>query len=134
MPEPTTGAVIGAGSGAFAVGTITITGSFLGLQYDLLLAGLAGGLVALSCMPQVSRPRMLVMLITSALMGGYGGPMLAAWAVQSDMFSWSSKIPDATRIFSAFAVGVCSQTVVPLALEQLRSRFGGGKPNQEPSQ
>lgn len=46
MPEPTTGAVIGAGSGAFAVGTITITGSFLGLQYEMLLAGLAGGLAS----------------------------------------------------------------------------------------
>ena len=37
----------------------------------MLLAGLAGGLVALSCMPQVPRARILVILITSALMGGY---------------------------------------------------------------
>ncbi len=134
MPEPTTGAVIGAGSGAFAVGTITITGSFLGLQYDMLLAGLAGGLVALSCMPQVPRARILVILITSALMGGYGGPVLTAWAIQSDVFAWSAKIPDATRIFSAFAIGGSSQTVVPLVFGQLRMRFGGGNTTQEPSQ
>jgi dolichyl-phosphate-mannose--protein O-mannosyl transferase len=129
MPEPTTGAA--AIGSAFAVGTITITGSVLGLQYDLLLVGLAGGLVALSCMPQVSRTKMLVTLITSALVGGYGGPVVVAAA--AEYLPWTMKIPEQMRWFSAFAAGVFSQTVVPLALEQLRRRFGGGKPDQEVS-
>lgn len=79
-----------AGAGA-GVGTITIAGSFLGLQYEMLLAGLAGGLAMLSSLPPVSRPRAVMILITSALMGGYVGPMLHAWAIQSDVFAWSGK-------------------------------------------
>ena len=133
MPEPTTGAVIGAGSGAFAVGTITITWSFLGLQYEMLLAGLAGGLAMLSSLPSVSRPRAVMILITSALMGGYVGPMLHAWAIQSDAFAWSGKYSEATRLCSGFLIGASSQTVIPLALGWMRTKFGGGNINQEPS-
>lgn len=130
MPEPTSSAM--AGASAFAVSTITITGSFLGLQYDLLLVGLAGGLVALSFMRQVSPIRMLVSIFTSAIVGGYGGPVLAAAA--PEYLAWAGKIPDQIRWFSAFACGIGAQTVVPLALSQLRDRFGGGKPGTEASQ
>lgn len=45
MTEPAT---ITAAGGALALGTVTLTGSILGLEYDVLLVGLAGGLVALS--------------------------------------------------------------------------------------
>lgn len=130
MPEPTSSAV--AGASAFAVGTITITGSFLGLQYDLLLVGLAGGLVALSCMRQVSAVRMLVSVFTSALVGGYGGPI--AQAAAAEYLSWTAKYPDQMRWFCAFAVGFASHTFLPLALEMMRNRFGGGKPGAEASQ
>lgn len=125
MSEPTTGAY------AVAVGTVTITGSFLGLQYDLLLVGLAGGLVAQSFMRQVSVVRMLVSIITSALVAGYVGPVLAA--AIPEYVGWAAKIPDQIRWCSAFVCGIGAQTIVPLALNQLRTRFGGGKPDQEVS-
>lgn len=73
------------------------------------------------------------MLLTSAVVGGYGAPVLTAWAMQSDVFGWSSKIPDATRLFSALAIGFVCHAAAPLALEQLRRRLGGGKPDQEAS-
>lgn len=114
-----------------AVGTVTITGSFLGMQYDLLLVGLAGGLVALSFMRQVSAIRMLVSIITSALVAGYIGPVLAV--AIPEYVAWAAKIPDQIRWCSAFVSGLGAQTVVPLALNRLRTRFGGGKPDQEVS-
>ncbi|MBP0597946.1 restriction endonuclease [Herbaspirillum sp. LeCh32-8] len=126
MSEPTTGAY------AVAVGTVTITGSFLGLQYDLLLVGLAGGLVVQSLMRQVSVVRMLVSIITSALAAGYIGPVLAA--AIPEYVAWAAKIPDQIRWCSAFVCGIGAQTVVQLALRQLCTRFGGGEPGPEASQ
>lgn len=131
MPEPTTSAATGY---AVAVGTVTLTGSFLGLQYDLLLAGIFGGCVALSFTRQTPLLRMAITLITSALVAAYGGPVAMAWAAQSSYFEWTAKIPEQMRFFSAFAIGVCSQTLVPLALQQLQSRFGGGDPQPGASQ
>ena len=111
-----------------AVGTVTLTGSFLGLQYDLLLAGIFGGCVALSFTRQTPLLRMAITLVTSALVAAYGGPVAMAWAAQSSIFGWTAGIPDKMRFFSAFSIGVCSQTLVPLVLRQLQNRFGGGNP------
>jgi hypothetical protein len=74
MPEPTTSAAAGY---AVSIGTVTLTGAFLGLQYDLLLAGIFGGCVALSFTRQTPLLRMAITLITSAgsgirRPGGYG--------------------------------------------------------------
>jgi hypothetical protein len=126
MPDPAASAAAAASANAIAVGTVTITGSFLGLQYDLLLVGIAGGLVALSMMPQTSRIKMALTVITSAIVAGYGGPLAAAWA--ADTFVWATKTGDALRWFSAFAVGVSAQTIVPVGLRflaNLGNRFGG---------
>ncbi|WP_254426886.1 restriction endonuclease [Herbaspirillum sp. VT-16-41] len=131
MPEPTTSAATGY---AVAVGTVTLTGSFLGLQYDLLLAGIFGGCVALSFTRQTPLLRMAITLITSALVGAYVTPIAVAWAAQSSYFDWTAKIPEQMRFFSAFSIGVCSQTLVPLALQQLKIRFGGGNPQPGASQ
>ncbi|MGL5182468.1 restriction endonuclease [Herbaspirillum huttiense] len=125
MPEPTTSAATGY---AVAVGTVTLTGSILGLEYDLLLAGIFGGFVALSFSRQTPLLRMVITLITSALVAAYGGPVAVAWAAQSSMFGWTSSIPDKMRLFCAFSFGVSSQTLVPLVLRQLHNRFGGGNP------
>jgi len=128
MPEPTTSAAAGY---AVSIGTVTLTGAFLGLQYDLLLAGIFGGCVALSFTRQTPLLRMAITLITSALVAAYGGPVAMAWAAQSSFFEWTAKIPEQMRFFSAFAIGVCSQTLVPLVLQQLQKRYGGGISDKE---
>ncbi|BEV15157.1 restriction endonuclease [Herbaspirillum sp. DW155] len=125
MPEPTTSAATGY---AVAVGTVTLTGSFLGLQYDLLLAGIFGGCVALSFTRQTPLLRMAIMLITSALAAAYGGPVAMAWAAQSSYFEWTAKIPEQMRLFSAFAIGVSTQTLGPYAIQWARAKFGGVNP------
>lgn len=131
MPEPTTSAAAGY---AVAVGTVTLTGSFLGLQYDLLLAGFCGGCLGLSITRQTSIMRMIVTLITSTLTAGYVGPMFMAWAAQSSMFGWTANIPDQMRLFSAFAIGASTQTLGPYAIQWAKGKLGGGNPQPGASQ
>lgn len=120
MPEPTTSGA----AAAYAFGAVTITGSFLGLQFDLLMAGIAGGFVALSAMPPTSRLKMAATLVASTLVAAYGGPIAAAAA--GEYLPWTLKADgDKLRLFSAFVVGVSAQTVVPMALNFVRVRLGG---------
>lgn len=125
MPEPTTSMATGY---AVAVGTVTLTGSFLGLQYDLLLAGFFGGCLGLSLTRQTSIMRLIVTLITSSLTAGYVCPMFVLWAAQSSMLGWTAETPDKMRLFSAFAIGASTQTLGPYALHWARGKFGGGNP------
>ncbi|TDY35082.1 restriction endonuclease [Janthinobacterium sp. 75] len=119
MTEPAT---ITAAGGALALGTVTLTGSILGLEYDVLLVGLAGGLVALSMVDQTSRLKMVISVMTSALVAGYVGPIAHAGALE--YFPWTAKSADAVRWFCAFAAGVSAQTIVPLGLGWLKKRGG----------
>jgi hypothetical protein len=120
MAEPT---VSGAAAAmAYATGTITITGSFLGLQYDLLLVGMAGGLVALSMFEQTTRVKMAFSVFTSALLAGYIAPVLNVAAIE--YFPWTMKAGDALRWFCAFGAGLFGQTLVPLVIKFLRNRGG----------
>jgi hypothetical protein len=58
-----------AGGIAVATGLVTLTGSFLGLQYDALLFGLFGGLVSLMHVSVGTPRRMAGTLATAALLG-----------------------------------------------------------------
>ena len=62
---------------AIAAGTITLSGSVFGVQYDALLAGFFGGLVSLSYLPPMSALKIAskaepatVLAIFSADIGG----------------------------------------------------------------
>ncbi|MFM2086309.1 MAG: hypothetical protein RLZZ237_1178 [Pseudomonadota bacterium] len=118
MAEP----AITAAGGALALGTVTLTGSILGLEYETLLVGMFGGLVALSMIEPTTRVKMVVSVITSALVAGYVGPIAHAGAME--YFPWASKSAEALRWFCAFAAGVSAQTIVPLALGWLKKRGG----------
>ena len=120
MLEPTSG---GAAAAAYTVGTITITGSFLGLQYDLLLVGMAGGLVALSFFEQTTRTKMAISVITSALVAGYATPV--AYVGVLEFATWTAKTGDALRWLCAFGIGLSAQTVVPLGIKWLKTKYGG---------
>lgn len=119
MTEP---ASITAAGGALALGTVTLTGSVLGLEYDVLLVGLAGGLVALSAAEPTGRLKMAISMITSALVAGYVGPIAHAGALE--YFPWTARSDAALRWFCAFVAGVSAQTIVPLALGWLKKRGG----------
>jgi hypothetical protein len=120
MPEPTSS---GVGAAAYAAGAITISGSFLGLQYDFLLAGMFGGLIALSFAVPATRLRMAVSVATSAIVAAYATPVLAV--VATEYFPSAAKAGDSPlRMFCACALGIGAQTIVPVGLAWIRKRLG----------
>lgn len=119
MTEPAT---ITAAGGALALGTVTLSGSILGLEYGVLLAGMFGGLVALSFIEPTTRAKMVTSVITSALVAGYVGPIAHVGVLE--YFPWTAKSAEIVRWFCAFAAGVSAQTIVPLGLGWLKKRGG----------
>lgn len=104
---------------AIAAGTVTLTGSIFGVQYDALLAGFAGGLVSLSYLPHMPPLKIAGSLAGSAIIAGFLAPIGAAAAV--NYFDWLGGIGDVTRVATAFLFGVGWQAVLPAALDRVRS-------------
>lgn len=107
---------------AAAVSAITLTGSFLGMQHDLLIAAFFGGVIALRFIPETSRLRMATSVFTSTILGGYGAPIVAAIIAQH--FPYTKTTDGALPLLCACSIGVSAQTIVPVALAWIR-RFSG---------
>lgn len=119
MAEPsTTGTAIGAG-------VITITGSILGVHYDMLLAGFFGGLVSLSHLPQMSRWRVAGTVGTASLAAGFFGPVVATAALH--YLPWLSSLGDFLRLSAGAALGATIHSVIPALVRRARSFIGGQK-------
>ncbi|MGS0741332.1 hypothetical protein ACVBEF_05810 [Glaciimonas sp. GG7] len=115
----TTGAAVaGAAASAF-----TLTGSFIGMQHNYLVAGFFGGIIALRFIAESSRLRMAVSVFTSAVLGAYGAPILAA--VLAEHFPYLAHVREgALPLLCACSIGVCAQTIVPVCLHWVR-KFSG---------
>jgi hypothetical protein len=107
---------------AIAAGTITLSGSILGVHYDALLAGFFGGLVSLSYLPSMSIPRIAGTVIASALTAGFFAPVLSVAAV--NYFSWLAGTGDNARIAAAAAIGLCAQVAIPAIFNLIRKKGG----------
>lgn len=127
MAEPSSNTASGI---ALATGTITITGSIFGLQYDALLFGLFGGLISLMHLPPMSLLRLVGTLGSAALFGALFGPAMIAFAAAS--WSWFSAVPAGlARLGGALLVGLFAQAIVPIALaflDRKRNAAAGGPP------
>jgi len=104
---------------AIAAGTITVTGSIFGVQYDALLAGFFGGLVSLSFLPPTSAWKIAGSVAGSAILAGFFAPILAAAGV--NYFPWLQTVGDFTRIAAAAALGICWQALLPAGLNRMRA-------------
>ena len=116
MPEPASSTV----GIAIAAGTITLTGSIIGVQYDALLAGLFGGLVSLSYLPPMSGPKIAGSVIGSSLVGGWFAPVAAVAAV--NYFPWLTGAGEAIRMSTAAGLGLGAQVMIPVAFAWLRKK------------
>jgi hypothetical protein len=121
MAEPASSSGVGV---AIAAGTITFTGSILGVQYDALLAGFFGGLLSLSYLPPMTRWRIAGSVATSALLAGFFAPVLAVAAM--NYLPWMASLGDFTRLTAAAAVGLFAQPLIPLALAFINKLGGKG--------
>lgn len=109
---------------AIAAGTITLTGSIFGVQYDLLLAGFFGGLVSLSYLPPMTPMKIAGSVAASSLLAGFFAPVIAAGSMY--YFPWVAEVGDFIRIASAAALGIGAQVVIPAALQRISKNLGGG--------
>ena len=108
---------------AIAAGTITLTGSILGVQYDALLAGLAGGLVSLSYLPAMTWGRIAGSVAGSSLIAGWFAPLASIAA--ANYFPFVGGAGESTiRIAAAAALGLGAQVIIPAAFTWLRKKGG----------
>ena len=110
---------------AVAAGTITLTGSVVGVPYDALLAGFFGGLVWLTYRPPGDLWKTASSVAVSSLVAGVIAPLVAAWAVGE--FAWLALLADpmtAMRIAAAVSIGLCAQVAIPAALNRIGSKIG----------
>lgn len=106
---------------AIAAGTITLTGSILGVQYDALLAGLAGGLVSLSYLPPMRWSRIASSVAGSSLIAGWFAPVASVTA--GNYFPFISAAGESgIRIAAAAGLGLCAQVIIPAAFAWLRKK------------
>lgn len=95
---------------AWLAGAAT-AGAVLGLQYDALVPGLLGGLMALSFAAPTTRMRMAIAVATSTVLAGYGAPVAAVLLMQ-----WLPPTDtQAARALSAVAIGLLAQQIVTAA-------------------
>jgi hypothetical protein len=108
---------------AIAAGTITLSGSVFGVQYDALLAGFFGGLVSLSYLPPMSGLKITGTVAGSALLAGFFAPVIAAAALH--YFPWLHSVGDFMRLAGGAGLGIAAQVLIPAGLKRLRSFVGG---------
>jgi hypothetical protein len=118
MPEPASLTA----SIALAAGTITLSGSVFGVQYDALLAGFVGGVVSLTYLPSMSALKIAGTLAGSALLAGFFAPVIAA---ALHFFPWLQGVGDFMRLAGGAALGLAAQVLIPACLKRLRRHVAG---------
>lgn len=102
---------------ALAATTIAVGGVATGLDYPVLLAGFAGGLVSLSFLPPMSVWRRIWTPVTATLMAGYTAPIGAHYLRQT-----SDVDGTALELFAGFTIGLAAQFIIPVVIEAARER------------
>lgn len=110
-------------STVIAAGTVTLSGSVFGLQYEALLAGLLGGLISLLYLPPMPALKVAGAVAGAALLAGFFAPVIAAAALH--YFPWLQAVGDFMRVACAAALGLGAQVLIPACLKRLRAVVGG---------
>jgi hypothetical protein len=127
MPEPTSAAVATLAAAGVSIPMITAFGVPLGLRADLLIAGFAGSIVAITLLNSVpgnsdtwrelvrTTLRRMLVAVASSLTAGYLTPMAMLLA----------SLPDPLVLGGAFAVGGGAQQVLMFAIRRVNGSQGG---------
>lgn len=112
MAEPTTSAGV-----AIAAGTITLTGSIFGIEYDMLLAGFFGGLVSLSFLQQTTKTKVAAMVASSSIAAGLFGPAVVVLGLH--WFPFLVDLGTGVRLLSGATIGLFFQSAIPVVIRQI---------------
>lgn len=109
---------------AIAAGSITITGSIFGLQYEALLAGFFGGLCFVTYAPPATKGRLAASLLAASLMAGFFAPIILVGLL--NYVSWLAQVNEtALRIGVAAWIGLAGQSSLPFILSRVNKKIGG---------
>jgi hypothetical protein len=112
-----------AASAGLGGATIVLTGSFLGVQYDVLTLALFGGLAALLHLPPLPGIfHKFGSVWTAAFLGGSMAPVATAGALHYAPMLGTDPGPVAVRLACAFAIGLLAQPAIPLAFSLLKRK------------
>ncbi len=107
---------------AVVAGAVTIAGVTLGLQYDVLAAGLAGGLWSLTFQDPAPIWKRGVSALTAAIVAGYLAPVVATVGASFAAQYAPVVTPAILRLPVALAVGFLTHEIGPFALRFLRKK------------
>jgi hypothetical protein len=128
MAEPTSTTLATLAAAGASLPLITIMGIPLGLRADLLVAGFAGALVAVTLLNSVPSTedtwralvrvtlRRMMFVFASSLTAGYMAPLALVIA----------SLPDAVLLSGTFGVGAGAQQVLVFAIKRLSGGAQGG--------
>lgn len=103
---------------AVAAGAATLSGSALGIPFDMLMSGFFGGMVSLSFLPQMARMKVATTVATSSIAAGFFGPALAVTALH--YFPFLSELNEGLRLGAGAAIGLFFQTAVPALFRKIK--------------
>jgi hypothetical protein len=112
MAEPTTSAGV-----AIAAGTITLTGSIFGIDYDMLLAGFFGGLISLSFLQPSTKTSVAATIASSSIAAGLFGPTLVVFGLH--WFPFLVDLGTGMRLVSGSTIGLFFQSAIPAIIRQI---------------
>ncbi|WP_290906248.1 hypothetical protein [Aquabacterium sp.] len=125
MPEPTASAAVTLAASAVAVPALTVAGMSLGLRADILLAGWAGSVAAMSLINTVpgavdskaallrTSVRRVGVSVGSAMTAGYTAPLCLL----------INGFPESVALGVAFVIGAGAMKILPWLIE----RIGAGQ-------
>lgn len=100
--------------------SVTIGGIATGLDFGVLLAGFAGGLVSLSFLPPMGLWRRIWTPVTATLTAGYTAPLAVHYL---SGIAGDSVDHLALQVASAFGIGVLTQVGLPIFMRIAQARF-----------
>lgn len=106
------GVVIDAKAMAVSASSIALSGSIFGMQYEALIAALAGSLFALAFSTvRLERWRLIIWMITGTMIAAYGAPILESIALST----YPHLQPVAAEIqgFCAATLGFSMKVILP---------------------
>lgn len=109
---------------SMTVATVAVTGSFFGMQYDALIAALAGTVFALSISNvAMEKWRTIVWLVTSTMLSAWLAPVAGSWIV-AHMESLAQHA-DAVRMATAGIIGAGSRQLIPAVVTRAEKTISG---------
>lgn len=105
-------------------GAVSIAGIALGLQYDVLAAGLAGGLWALSYQPPAPVWKRALSAMTASLIAGYLGPVAATVIASVSAKAVPQMTAEMIRLPIAMGIGFLAHQIGPFLLKLFQKKAG----------